>query len=99
MSKWMYDKVVAKIPDIAETLVREHADDLDEKNFTETLCEYSRTGDLIRKDVYALYNTEVIRHLKTAKKRGCEISFGTNDITVRRNLRCGDYFIVKYAPI
>ena len=97
MSKYMYNKVMEKVPQFVATMVaNEQGEELE---YRETLIEFTPYGNKAREDVFEICKYELLRHIKNAKRVGCTITINDPVITVVRNMGDGSKFVETYEPI
>jgi len=86
-------KALDKVSDLAAELRQYYGEDVDIEQVVEQYTEY---GKLWTTDRFLIGEFELLRHIKLAKQRHCEITVSDTEITVKRPLSNGDYYLVHY---
>jgi hypothetical protein len=98
MHESIKEKIRERVHATVQTIL-ENSDSIDTPNIKEVMCLYGKSGSLISKDVFFIYETEMIRHIEASAKKGFDITADDNGVIIKRNYGNGDYYIVEYSPI
>ena len=95
MDAMLKQKALDKVPDLAAELMNYYGDDVDIEQVVEL---YTEQGKLWTTDRFIIGEYELLRHVKLAKRNHCEITVSDTEVTVKRILSNGDYYLVHYKP-
>ena len=99
MDKRLFNKALDKIPDLVEQMAQYYANECDVKNIRQTVCYYNQNGAMCSKDVFWIYDTDLIRDIERAVKMHLSVHSDDNLVIVRRELSNGRYVIATYQPV
>lgn len=95
MDAMLKQKALDKVPDLAAELMNYYGADVDIEQVVELYTEY---GKLWTVDRYVIGEYELLRHVKLAKQKHFDITVSDTEVTVKRILSNGDYYLVHYRP-
>lgn len=94
-----YAMACERIPQVVAELCQEYLGASLQYFRQEVRC-YTPSGFCFSRDLHTIDEDDLVDHIKKAKKRpDCSITISDTVITVRRDLRNGDYYIAEYTPI